>query len=67
VLRVININVTADSRGKDGQVAFVGADDQITAPEGTFDHAGVGRVTRAAHSSAPAISSGLNGPCSVSY
>jgi len=162
VLRVIDINVTADGCGKDAQVALVGADDEVAAPEGTFDDAGIddvggpgppgksscglgpgviesfdfasgqqpgelrlagrappalgnnrgrdrrhdaaqqqgtmtgphqaltlfggdqrpgiigdsrqadrrvpdGWVTRAAHSSAPAISSGLNVPCSVSY
>jgi hypothetical protein len=44
VLRAINVDVAADSRANGGQVAFVGAYDEVAAPEGTFDNAGVDDV-----------------------
>jgi hypothetical protein len=43
-LRVGNVNVAADSRGDGRQVAFVGADYKVAAPEGAFDDAGVDDV-----------------------
>jgi hypothetical protein len=39
VLRAINVDVAADSCGNCGQVAVAGADDEVAAPEGPFDHA----------------------------
>ena len=43
-LRVGYVERAADGRGDRGQVAFVGADDEITAPEGTLDDVGVNDV-----------------------
>jgi hypothetical protein len=59
VLRAINVDVAADSRGNGGQVAFVGADDEVAAPEGTFDNAGVDDV---GGPGSPGESSGGLGP-----
>ena len=59
MLRVININVTADGCSKDGQVAFVGADDEVAATEGPFDDAGVDDV---GGPGPPGKSSGCLGP-----
>ena len=45
VLRVVDVDVTADGRGDGGQVALVGADDEVAAPEGSFDDVAGARST----------------------
>ena len=36
---VVEVDVAADRRGDGVRIAFAGADDEISAPEGTFDDA----------------------------
>jgi hypothetical protein len=44
VLWVVNVDAVADSCGDGREIAFVRADDEIAAPQGTFDDAGVDDV-----------------------
>jgi len=44
---VLDVDLTADGSGDGGQVAWVGADDEVAAPEGAFDDAGVDDVSGA--------------------
>src|ERR1700722_18445230 len=61
-LRAGNVNVAADGRGDGRQVAFVGADYEVAAPEGAFDDAGVDDVGGAG---APGEGSGGPGPAVI--
>src|ERR1700722_16073353 len=61
-LRAGNVSVATDGRGDGRQVAFVGADYEIAAPEGAFDDAGVDDVGDA---SASGEGSGGPGPAVI--
>ena len=61
-LRAFNVEVAADGRGDGREVAFVGADYKVAAPEGAFDDAGVNDVGGA---SAPGEGSGGPGPAVI--
>ncbi len=43
----VDVDVAAGGRGDGGQVAFVGADDEVAAPQGAFDDVGAGDVAGA--------------------
>jgi hypothetical protein len=47
MLGVLDLDTTAYGSGDSGQVAWVGADDEVAAPEGAFDDAGVNDVSGA--------------------
>ena len=44
MLWVVDVDVAADGCGDGREIAFVGADDEVAAPQGTFDDAGVDDV-----------------------
>jgi hypothetical protein len=44
MLWVVHVDATADGRGDGGKVIFVGADNEVAAPEGAFDDGGVNDV-----------------------
>ncbi len=57
VLRVVDVDTVADNRGDGREIAFVRADDEIAAPQGAFDDAGVDDV-----GDAGAAGQGSSGP-----
>ena len=44
MLRVVDVDAAADGCGDGREIAFVGADDEVVAAQGTFDDAGVDDV-----------------------
>jgi hypothetical protein len=54
---MVDVDAAADGRGDGREIAFIGADDEIAAPQGAFDDAGVDDV-----GDASAARQGFDGP-----